>query len=157
MDRAAFRNDLVELLQGGNAHVTPKEVLEGIDLAIIGVRPGRLPHSMWELLEHIRITQQDILRYTLDPKWKSPKWPEGYWPAGNEKPNQKQWAASQQGFFSDLAELTKFVTTTELDLTSKIPHGEGRTYLRQILLVGDHNSYHFGQLVLVRKALGNWD
>jgi uncharacterized damage-inducible protein DinB len=113
-------------------------------------------HSVWEELEHIRIAQEDILRYTLDATWKSPKWPDGYWPARTDTVTDKMWSASVAGFFADLEKVIALVEDSSVDLTAKIPHGEERTYLRQVLLVADHNAYHLGQLVQTRKALGDW-
>jgi hypothetical protein len=103
----------------------------------------------------MRITQEDILRYTLDPNWKSPKWPQEYWPDSG-KLNEKIWNASVTKFFSDLDGLIKLTKDPKIELTSEIPHGEGRTYLREILLVIDHNSYHCGQIIIVRKLLNDW-
>jgi len=156
MDDAAFRKNLVELLEGGGAHVTAKAALAGINLKVSTVRPDGMEHSIWELLEHIRTAQEDILRYTLDAAWKSPAWPEGYWPTNPRMLTKKAWSESHSAFFSNLAELIEVVRNPRLDLTAVIPHGEGRTYLREILLTADHNAYHLGQIVLARRALGNW-
>jgi hypothetical protein len=104
----------------------------------------------------MRIAQEDILRYTLDSSWKSPGWPDGYWPPPDERVTDEKWKASVAGFFSDREELVNLVKNSSLDLTAEIPHGEGRTYLREVLLVADHNAYHLGQIVQTRKALGDW-
>jgi uncharacterized damage-inducible protein DinB len=156
MNDSTLRQNLVELLRGGQAHVTPEQVLEGINPALRNVRPAGVSHSVWEELEHIRICQEDILRYTLDTSWKSPSFPEGYWPKKTEQLSEEAWKASLDGFFADLEAVIKLTENTNLDLTSQIPHGEGRTYLREILLVADHNTYHLGQIVQTRKALGDW-
>lgn len=157
MQDAVLRKNLIDLLQGGQAHVTPKRVLSGIKPGLRHVRPASELHSIWEELEHIRIAQEDILRYTLDASsWKSPNWPDGYWPAPTENLTEEMWSASVSGFFVDLNEVIELVQDSTLDLTARIPHGEGRTYLREVLLVADHNVYHLGQIVQIRKLLNNW-
>jgi uncharacterized damage-inducible protein DinB len=156
MNESVLRENLVELLRSGHAHVTAEKALAGIDPRLRNVRPEEGLHSVWEELEHIRISQEDILRYTLDASWKSPEWPSGYWPQKTEAPSDESWTASVSRFFADLEEVIRLAQDETVDLTAKIPHGEGRTYLRQILLVADHNAYHFGQIVQTRKALGDW-
>ena len=153
MDEKALRKNLVELLEGGAAHVSARDAIEGIDPRSATTRPDRMPHSIWELLEHARIAQEDILRYTLDPDWKSPAWPEGYWPDNPAILDKKTLNKSVKSFLSDLDELIALARDGGRDLTAKIPHGEGRTYLREILLAADHNAYHLGQIVLVRKKV----
>lgn len=156
MKESVLRENMVQLLRGGHAHVGPEKALAGINPELRNVRPAEGLHSVWEELEHIRIAQEDILRYTLDASWKSPEWPGGYWPAQLEDLTEESWTASVSGYFSDLEEVIKLAQDEGRDLTDEIPHGEGRTYLRQILLVADHNAYHFGQIVQTRKALGDW-
>jgi len=158
MNDRIFRNNLIELLKGGQAHVSVERAIEGINLSETNVRPSGMQHSVWEVLEHIRIAQQDILRYTLDSTWQSPPFPQGYWPptAKVEAMTGKDWIDSVSGFLADLNEVIQLTENTSLDLTAEIPHGEGRTYLRQILLVADHNSYHASEIVHIRKALGKW-
>jgi uncharacterized damage-inducible protein DinB len=156
MDDSILRASLVELLRGGNAYVTAEKALAGVQPELRNRRAAEGLHSVWEELEHIRIAQEDILRYTLDAAWKSPKWPDGYWPSPNKKVTDEMWAASVAGFFADLEKVVSLVEDSSVDLTSKIPHGEGRTYLREVLLIADHNAYHLGQIVQTRKALGDW-
>lgn len=156
MNDKALRRNLIELLRGGQAHTAPEEALEAINPAIRNVRPSKDLPSIYEELGHIRIAQEDILRYTLDPGWKSPPWPEGYWPKGGGRLTEKKWKDTVTGFFGDLGELVGLVNDPDCDLTAPIPHGEGRIYLRQILLAADHNAYHLGQLVQARKLLGDW-
>jgi len=121
---------------------------------------GRCPapglHSIWEELEHVRLAQEDILRYTLDAGWKSPAFPTGYWPAPESVPTEAEWEASLAGFRRDLEDTCALARDAARDLTAPIPHGEGRTYLRQVLLIADHNAYHLGQIVLTQKLLGAW-
>lgn len=156
MNDAALRENLIELLRGGSAHLTPEQVFAHLPPELRTRRPPGGLHSIWELLEHMRIAQEDILRYTLDPSWVSPPFPEGYWPANPDSLPDDAWEKSLTQFQSDLQEVIALVQNPEVDLTAEIPHGEGRTYLREILLVADHNAYHLGQIVDVRKALGAW-
>src|SRR4029079_6428258 len=140
MDENIFRENLVEVLKGGQAHVTVEDALKGIDPKNRNFRPAEMQHTIWQLLEHMRKAQEDILRYTLDAKWKSPEFPEGYWPANPEQMSDKDWTDSLSRFFADLEDTIKLTRDTKIDLTAKFPHGEGRTYLRQILLIADHNA-----------------
>jgi uncharacterized damage-inducible protein DinB len=156
MNDSILRQNLIELLRGGQAHVTPEQALDSINPALRHVRPATGLHSVWEELEHVRICQEDILRYTLDAAWTSPAFPPDYWPKVTEHLTEEAWSASVAGFFADLAAVIALVEDQSLDLTSELPHGEGRTYLREILLVADHNAYHLGQIVQLRKALGDW-
>ncbi len=156
MNDSILRQNLVELLRGGHAHVTPEQALGGLDPALRSARPAEGLPSVWEELEHMRLAQEDILRYTLDASWVSPDFPAGYWPPATGELTEAAWEASVAAFFADLAAVIKLVEDQSLDLTSEIPHGEGRTYLREILLVADHNAYHLGQIVQTRKALGAW-
>ncbi|HYK88569.1 MAG TPA: DinB family protein [Acidobacteriota bacterium] len=156
MDDEMLRSNLLELLNGGIAYPPVRSALAGLKPENRSMRPAGAVHSVWEELEHMRIAQEDILRYTLNPKWKSPTWPVGYWPDPKEKPTIAKWAATKKRFFADLNELKSMVRNRRLDLTARIPHGEGRTYLRQVLLAADHNAYHTGQVILVRRLLGDW-
>jgi hypothetical protein len=156
MNENNLRNNLVELLEGGHAHSTVEAALKGINRKNVNIRPEGMEHSVWELLEHMRIAQEDILRYTLDPDWVSPEFPTGYWPANPEQMTDADWNKTVSGFLSDLKEAIALVKDTSIDLTSEIPHGEVRTYLREILLIADHNAYHMGQIIQTRKALGDW-
>ncbi len=156
MNDNLMRKNLVELLKGGHAHASLKNSIDGLDPKNRNKRPNKDLHSVWELLEHIRIGQEDILRYTLDPNWKSPKWPDEYWPKGTEKVTDEMWNHSIKKLNSDLNELIELAQNTKIDITSEIPHGEGRTYLRELTMAANHNSYHIGQIVSVRKLLDDW-
>jgi uncharacterized damage-inducible protein DinB len=155
MVESALRENVVELLKAGHAHVALKDALEGLLVENRHVKPAAGTHSVWEELEHMRIAQEDILKYTLDPSWKSPKWPDGYWPQETSL-TEAIWNKTVDGFLKDLNELVQLAQNTQIDLTAKIPHGEGRTYLREILLAADHNAYHLGQIVQARRLLGDW-
>jgi DinB family protein len=156
MDDSVLREQLTELLRGGEAHVKADAALANVNPQFRNVRPPAEVHSIWEELEHMRIAQQDILRYTLDSSWTSPEWPDGYWPEKTDTVTDEMWQASIDGFLADIEELIALVKNPAVDLTAKIPHGDWRTYLRQILLVADHNAYHLGQIVQARKMLGDW-
>jgi uncharacterized damage-inducible protein DinB len=155
MDDQVMREALVDLLTKGNAHVSLEQALEGLPAGLRGKRPAPAIHSVWEELEHMRLAQEDILRYTQDQGWVSPDWPQGYWPAGDE-PTEAQWADAVARFRADLDEVIALVRDPARDLTARLPQGQGRTYLRQVLLVADHNAYHLGQVVQTRKLLGAW-
>lgn len=156
MDESVFRAQLVSLLKGGEAHVKAEVALADVGAQFRNVRPTADVHSVWEELEHLRIAQEDILRFAIDANWKSPKWPEGYWPVENQEVTDEMWDLSVKGFLADLEEVIKMARESTLDLTANIPHGTGQTYLRQILLVADHNAYHLGQIVQMRKLMGDW-
>lgn len=155
MNEENMRKNLVQFLTRDLAHAGVKEAISKLKPELINIQPKEGIHSVWEEFGHIQISLEDILRYTLDPNWKSPKWPEEYWP-DNNKYNRKNWDISVSKYEADLNEFIKLAQNPEIDLTSEIPHGEGRTYLRQILLVIDHNAYHCGQIIIIRKMLGNW-
>jgi uncharacterized damage-inducible protein DinB len=150
-----LRQALRELLTGNSAHIS-------FEKAVANIRPEwrthRAPgrHSVWQLVEHIRVAQEDILRYTLDPSWVSPEWPEGYWPENRSDLSETSWSDSLSRYGADLEELLALLENPEIDLGAAIPHGEGRTYVRQLLLVADHTAYHTGQIVSLRRSLGDW-
>ncbi len=150
MNDEVIRQQLVDVLSGEHAHISLDSALKGLPRTHRGQSRGG--HTIWEILEHMRLAQEDIIRYTFDPTWKSPKWPEGYWPK-RAVPSDAEWNTCVKAFRKDLDELVAFVRDPKADLTVRFPHGEGRTYLRQVLLVADHNAYHLGQLVQVRKEL----
>ena len=152
----ALRKHLIDLLQGGNAHVKFDDVIESFPAEARGQRPANLPHSAWTLLEHMRIAQWDILEFSRNRKHKSPAWPKGYWPATDDPPSEAQWNASIKQFRSDLKEIEDLVKNPKTDLFTKIPWGDGQTILREALLVADHNAYHLAQIVDVRRLVGAW-
>ena len=155
MDDARLRRELLALFDGGQAHVTAARAFSGLPSKLRGARPEPGSHSAWELLEHLRIAQEDILRYVVDPRWKSPKWPEGYWPQP-VPPTPGQWRASLRAFARDLGAVKRLVRDRARDLTAPLPHARKHTALREILLVADHNAYHLGQVVEIRRRLGAW-
>ncbi len=151
----SLRETVVELLQGGAAHVRLGDALSGLRPEWRTHRPPGL-HSVWQLLEHIRITQEDILRYTLDSDWRSPSWPEGYWPENPSDLPEGVWQDTYLRYERDLQELVALARNPAYELAAEIPHGDGRSYLRQLLLVADHAAYHTAQIVSLRRALGDW-
>ncbi len=156
MKNHILRANLIELLRSEQAHVTAEKALADTKPDLRNVRPEASAHSVWELLDHMRIAQEDILRYTLDASWKSPDFPDGYWPANTKKLTENMWSTCKSTFFADLDKVAALTQDPNIDLFAKIPHGEGRTYLREILLVADHNAYHLGQIIQTRRILGDW-
>ncbi len=119
--------------------------------------PERLPYSPWQLVEHLRITQHDILDFCRNPDYAELRWPDDYWPSVSAPPSEQAWEESIGGFHHDLGALRAIAADRTIDLLAEIPHGSGQTYLRELLLVADHNAYHMGQLVAVRRLLGDWN
>jgi len=152
----ALREHLVNLLSDGGAHIDWKATFAGVPPKLRGVRPAGLPYSIWDLLEHMRIAQWDIVEFSRDAKHVSPEWPTGYWPGAEAQPTATAWDKSLKSFAHDLAEMQKIVQNPKTDLFRPIPHGTGQTILREALLVADHNAYHLGQALTVRRILGNW-
>jgi hypothetical protein len=151
-----LREQLIKLLGWHDAHVNFDAAVEGIPSHLQGVRPDGLPYSPWQLLEHLRLTQRDILDFCRDPTYEAPAWPDAYWPKSPVPPTSQSWQASVAGFLADRKSLEALIADPNLDLFAKVPHGEGQTYLREVLLVADHSAYHVGELVAVRRLLGVW-
>jgi hypothetical protein len=152
----ALREHLVKLLTGGEAHADFEAAIKDFPAELRGKTPEGADHSAWELLEHLRIAQGDILDFSRNPDYKERKWPEDYWPGTAALPDEKAWDKSVRAFQKDLRAMCELVSDTKTDLFAKIPHGDGQTILREALLVADHNSYHLGQMVLLRRLLGAW-
>ena len=151
-----LREHLVELLNGGSAHVAFNDVVKDMPEKLRGVKPEGLPHSAWMLLEHLRIAQLDILEFSRNARYKAPKWPEEYWPSTEAPPTAAAWNNSVQQFRKYLKAMQDLVTNPKTDLYARIPWGDGQTILREALLVADHNAYHIGQLLDVRRLVGAW-
>ena len=151
-----LRQHVLTLLKGGNAHATFDDAVKNFPPELRGKKPRGAEYSAWQLLEHLRIAQWDILEFSRDPQHQSPDWPSGYWPAKPAPPDEKAWDKSVRAFRHDLKELSEMVADESIDLFARIPHGDGQTVLREALLAADHNAYHIGQLVLVRRLLGAW-
>jgi DinB superfamily len=156
MDDRILRDQLAMALHWGEAHVDWKTALAGLPVKERGAKPPGAPHSAWEQLEHVRITQRDILEFSRNPKHVSPDFPSGYWPKASAPPNAAAWDESVKAFERDLGEMQKLVMDPRTDLAAPIPHGSGQTILREALLLADHNSYHLGQFVQLRRLVGAW-
>ncbi|MFQ5929021.1 MAG: DinB family protein [Acidobacteriota bacterium] len=155
MDRdKSLRDHLLNLLDGKGAHVTFEQAIAELPSAIKGKKALGMPYTIWQLLEHMRIAQWDILEFSRDSHHVSPEWPGGYWPASEEPPDDSAWQNSLEAFRSDLQAMKDLIRDSSTDLFIPIPHGSGQTILREALLVVDHNAYHLGQIVLIRKLLG---
>ncbi len=155
-DNHSLREHLLYLLQGGGAHAKFDEVMADIPAKLRGQRPAGMPHSVWMLFEHMRLAQWDILEFSRNRKHVSPDWPKGYWPKTEAPPSAAAWHASLKKFRSDLKAMENLVENPRTDLFAKIPWGDGQTILREALLLADHNAYHLGQMVDVRRLLGIW-
>ena len=151
-----LRDHLLYLLGGGGAHARFNDAVKDMPEKLRGVKPNALPHSAWMVLEHLRLTQWDILEFSRNSKYQSPKWPEGYWPKTEAPSDASAWNRSIQQFRKDLRAMQDLVANPKTDLYARIPWGEGQTVLREALLLADHNAYHLGQLVDVRRLLGTW-
>jgi DinB family protein len=151
-----LRQHLLYLLSEGGAHIDFVSAIGKLPVALRGTKPEGVPHTAWQLLEHLRIAQWDILEFSRNAKHVSPEFPEGYWPKGEKPPDEAAWDRSVQAFQADLEAMQHLVADPATGLMARIPHGDGQTILREALLAADHNSYHLGQLVMLRKMLGAW-
>jgi hypothetical protein len=151
-----LREHLIYLLQGGGAHAKFEDVIADVPAKLRGKKPNELPHSLWMLLEHMRIAQRDILEFSHNPKYSPPKWPEGYWPRTIAPPTIAAWNASIKKFRQDSKAMEDLVRRPKTDLFAPIAWGDGQTILREAMLLADHNAYHLGQMLDVRRLLGAW-
>ena len=151
-----LREHLLYLLRDGGAHAKFDDVVADFPAELRGKKVKNLPYSAWMLLEHMRLAQWDILEFSRNAKHVSPPWPEGYWPKTPNPPNAPAWAGSVRAFRKDLKAMEDLVTNQKTDLYAKISWGDGQTILREALLVADHNAYHLGELLAVRRLLGAW-
>ena len=156
MKKDSVRDLVARLLAWEDAHVSFEKAITGIPPDLRGTVPQNLPYSPWQLLEHVRIAQHDILDFCRNPDYEELKWPADYWPVSAAPPSQSAWDDSIRRFKQDRSSLEQMAADETLDLESTIPHGTGQTYLRELVLVADHTAYHVGQLVLVRRLLGVW-
>lgn len=152
-----LRKQLVKLLTGSEAHADFEAAIKDLPKELRGKVPAGAEHSAFQLVEHLRIALWDIVEFSQNAKHESPKWPEGYWPKSPEPPSDKAWDESVEAIRADLKVFAALISEKDTDLFAKIPHGDGQTILREALLAADHNAYHIGQLVLVRKLLGAWN
>src|SRR5213083_861626 len=159
MQDQLLRNHVLHLLKGGEAHLSFDNAIADFPSRLRGAKPPCAAHTAWQLLEHMRIAQWDILEFSRNPKHLSPDFPSGYWPQTEAPPDDAAWKKSVEAFRGDLASMQKIVEDPKRDLFARIEHPEARaehTLLREALLVADHNAYHLGQIVLLRQLLGAW-
>ena len=147
----ALRQHVIYLLHGGGAHIDLEKALRDFPLALINKRIGRLPHTPWHILEHMRIAQWDILEFSRNQSHISPDFPDGYWPEGSQQADEHLWQSTVDKILADLTEMERLVSDLSTDLFARIPHGEGQTILREALLIADHNAYHLGSLLAMKK------
>jgi hypothetical protein len=152
----ALREHILYLLRGGGAHLDFDAAVADLPAGLRGARAAGAPHTPWRLVEHMRIAQWDILEFSRNPKHISPPFPEGYWPKEDAPATGAAWDGSLAAFRADLQAMQDLVAKPSTDLFARIPHGEGQTILREALLIADHNAYHLGQLVMLRRVLGAW-
>jgi hypothetical protein len=152
----SLRKEVDRLLSGKGAHADFAAAVEGLPPKLRGAKPQGAPHSAWELLEHLRIAQWDMLEFSRDPKHVSPGWPDGYWPKSAEPDSATAWKHSVKSFQRDLKAMRDLVSDPKSDLFTPLPHGKGQTLLREALQMADHNAYHVGELVFLRRVLGAW-
>jgi hypothetical protein len=150
----SLREHLLYLLRDGGAHAGFDAAIGDWPVQLAGVKVANFPHTAWMLLEHLRLAQLDILEFSRNPKHVSPAWPDGYWPKSEAPPSEKAWKASMAAFKKDLLAMERLVANPKMDLYAKLPWGDGQTILREALLAADHNAYHLGQLVMLRKSIG---
>src|SRR5579859_5414581 len=155
-ETAELRKHVIYLLNEGGAHVTFDAAVARFPAAARGKKPKGAPHTAWQLVEHMRIAQWDILEFSRNAAHVSPEFPGGYWPKSEAPPADRAWNESLRKFRADLEAMAALVSDPKTDLLARIPHGNGQTILREALLVADHNAYHLGQLVILRRLLGAW-
>ena len=151
-----LRDHLLFLLRGGGAHIHFEDFITGFPIKLINSQIEGVPYTPWQVVEHMRIAQWDILEFSRNPKHVSPQWPEGYWPKTEAPPRKTDWSKSVRACRADLKAMQDLVADRSSDLLARIPHGDGQTLLREALLVADHNSYHLGQIILLRRLLEIW-
>ncbi|MFD2247389.1 DinB family protein [Pontibacter ruber] len=152
-----LREHLVKLLRGGQAFRPLAELLEGITVQEAGRQVNGLPYTIWQLLEHLRFAQHDILDFSRNPKYQEPAWPDDYWPADTAPADQATLENTLKIIAAELEEMVQLVQNTTNDLYALIPHGTGQTLLREAMLVAEHNAYHLGQIVTLRRLAGHWE
>ncbi len=151
-----MREELAAALDWGEAHADFDRAVDRFPAPLRGRRIRGLPYSAWQIVEHLRIAQEDLLEFAMNPDYKSKTWPADYWPKDPQPPNARAWNASIAAFRKDREALKGIATDERVALAAKIPHGTGQTYLREILLAIDHNAYHVGELIVLRRLLGAW-
>ncbi|HSD63623.1 MAG TPA: DinB family protein [Ignavibacteriaceae bacterium] len=157
MNDNELTKQLINLLTVEQAHISLENALKGLKPENRAKKPKAGLHSVWDELEHIRITQEDILQYAINPDWKSPSWPDNYWPGDITKVSNEEWQKTVNACIADRDSLIKIIRDKGQKITEIIPHTDSHSYLREILIAAQHNSYHIAQIVFVRKILGDWE
>lgn len=147
-------NELIKLLEGGGAHATLKDAIADLPPNMRGAKPYNLPYSIWQLLEHIRIAQWDMLEFSRDANHQSPEWPDGYWPKETEPADERIWKNSVKEIEKQQEEFIELLKTQ--DIYKPIPHGDGQSILREALQIADHTSYHISEIIIIRRLLNSW-
>ncbi|MBO0952820.1 DinB family protein [Fibrella forsythiae] len=153
---AALRRQLVDLLQKSEAHQSFEAAVKELPAALRGVKPDKLPYSIWQLVDHIRIAQWDILEFSRDPTHQSPPWPEGYWNTAVQPPDDAAWQQVLDQIKADRDAFVALLNEPEQNLFKPLAHGQGQTLLREALLIADHTAYHVGEIILIRRLLNAW-
>jgi len=157
-NRKIIVDELVSLINKGNAHAAFEDTVENVSLDLLNKMPDGLPYSVWQMTEHIRITQWDIVEFCIDANHKSPKWPEEYWPEKEEiKITEEQWQNSLKQIAADRKRFIDLLNDPATDLYTPFLHGSGQNLLREALLIADHTSYHTGQIIVIRRLLNDWE
>ncbi len=146
--------ELIKLLKGGNAHAGFDEAIKDLPHDLRGTKPGKLPYSIWQLVEHIRIAQWDMLEFSKHEAHISPEWPDDYWVKDNAPADEAEWEKSIKQINDDREEFIRLLTSE--DIYKRIPHGEGQSILREALQIADHNAYHVAEIIVIRRLLGAW-
>lgn len=151
-----LRDHLAKSLRGGQAFVSYEKALDGIRPELRCVRPGEALHSMYEELYHMAVAQEDLLYYAIEDVWDSPEWPGGFWPESGHVATEEEWEGTVEKFFGDLAKAVELVMDPRIDLLALVPGSTAYTYLREVMVIIEHNAYHLGKIMDIRKALGDW-
>ncbi len=154
MQNDTLIKELVDLLAKGNAHASLDDALKDIPFTLLGEKPGNLPYSIWQLAEHIRIAQWDILEFSRNPKHISPKWPDGYWPSAPE--SKVEWEKCIKQIVEDRDEFIELLKNAGNGINTPFEYGDGQSLLKEALVLADHNSYHTGEIIIIRRLLNAW-
>ncbi|MFD2147863.1 DinB family protein [Mucilaginibacter antarcticus] len=146
--------EIVKLLQGGSAHISLRDALKGLPPSARGDKPAQLPYSIWQLVEHIRIAQWDMLQFSFDANHQSPKWPDEYWPTETAPVDEAAWQSSLKQIDDELDEFISLFK--KADIYKPLPHGDGQSILREALQIADHTAYHISEIIVIRRLQGNY-
>jgi hypothetical protein len=155
-NRKFIVEELVALIEKGNAHASFEDAVAGVSMDLIGVVPDRLPYGIWHMAEHLRIAQRDILEFCQGPDYQPMNWPDDYWPETGKDVSKEQWEATLAGFREDRQKFIDLLKDESRDLYAPFAHGDGQTLFREALLIADHNAYHVGEIIVIRRLLGDW-